>query len=166
MPKFNRLLVTLDMLSQDIVDELNLPEIQQNEKISSHYLKLITQYWQASESLQHCANELTEKGFSKAISEKRMCVHLVNKKVLLIQNRLLEYAIEYYKTNIRIDELRDVDFSENADKRFDLLTTRAIKYKSQYKVVARALNKIEYQRLIKSVGLPKFDWGWDTIIAP
>ncbi|MFA3792861.1 hypothetical protein AB6T38_17270 [Aliiglaciecola sp. SL4] len=166
MFNFNRLLVTLDMLSQDILEELNSPEVQKNQHISSEYLKLITQYWKVSLDLALSATDFTERGFTNAIAEKGMCGHLVNKKMLLIQNRLLEYVVEYYNTSIRIEKLRDVDFSENADKRFDLLTTRAVKYRSQYKVVAKALDRIEYQRLIDGVGLPLFDWSWETVISP
>ncbi|GAA6186795.1 MULTISPECIES: hypothetical protein [Alteromonadaceae] len=166
MSNFNRLLVTLEMLSQDILEELNSPEIQQNQHISIQYLKLITQYWKTSLKLAESATDLTEKGFSYAITEKGICEHLVNKKMLLIQNRLLEYVVEYYNTSIRIEKLRDVDFSENADKRFDLLTTRAVKYRSQYKVVAKALDPVEYQRLITGIGLAAFDWSWQTVTSP
>ncbi|GAB2707522.1 hypothetical protein Q4574_20765 [Aliiglaciecola sp. 3_MG-2023] len=166
MSNFNRLLVTLDMLFEDILEELNSQKIQQNQRISTRYLQLITQYWKTSLSLAQSATDFTEKGFSNAIVENGICVHLLNKKMLLIQNRLLEYVVEYYNTSIRIEKLRDVDFSENADKRFDLLTTRAVKYRSQYKVVAKALNRTEYQRLIEGIGLPPFDWNWETVISP
>lgn len=159
MSNFNRLLVSLDMLCQELYEELSSADIVGDQVVSARYLVLLEKYVDISNALQESANELTEKGFSKAIHHQSICAHLVSKKMLMIQNRLLALVLDYYETANKAEQIRHDDFTPNGDIRFDLLTTRAIKAKAQFKTIARALTKSDYQKLIKGTGLATFDWG-------
>jgi hypothetical protein len=106
MATFNRQLVVLDMLTQDMCDELALPTVQQSGIVSSRYNQLLQQYLEASKTLEALAKDSTEKGFSDAIVAKGICRHLVSKKMLLVQNRLLEYVVDYYLTADKLEPIR------------------------------------------------------------
>jgi hypothetical protein len=80
-----------------------------------------------------------------------------------VQNKLLSYVIEYYQAKQKLDPIRETDFSEQAEVRFDLLTTKVIKSKSKYRTVAKAMAVKDYLNLIKAIGLAEFDWGWDKL---
>lgn len=163
MATFNRQLVALDMLTQDLSDELASPEIRQNSIVSARYIQLLQQYLDASKTLETLAKSFTEKGFSDGIIAKGICRHLVNKKMLLVQNRLLEYVIDYYLTAVKLQPIRYADFSEQAEIRFALLTTKSIKLKSQFSTVAKAMSKSDYSILMRGIGLAEFDWRWDVL---
>jgi hypothetical protein len=163
MATFNRQLVALDMLTQDMCDELALPTVQQSGIVSSRYNQLLQQYLEASKTLEALAKDSTEKGFSDAIVAKGICRHLVSKKMLLVQNRLLEYVVDYYLTADKLEPIRYLDFSEQAEIRFALLTTKSIKVKSQFSTVAKAMSKADYSKMINGIGLAEFDWHWDLL---
>lgn len=163
MAHVNRLLVSLDMLSQDLFDELDDVADTSEPKVSEHYLELLAQYAQFSDTLEQRSIELTERNFTQAIQHSGMCSHLVNKKMLLVQNKLLTYVLEYYTASRKANGIRNHDFSQQAEVRFDLLTTKAIKSKSQFKTLARELTKEDYANLLKGMALADFDWSWDII---
>lgn len=164
MSNFNRLLVSLDMLCQDLHEELGSVQVMQNQTVSERYLVLLKNYVSISLELQQSAQDLTEKGFSKAINDHGQCTHLVNKKMLMIQNRLLAYVVDYYTAATKAEQIRHDDFSAGGEIRFDLLTTRAIKSKAQFKTIIRALSKSEYANLLQGTGLAKFDWGREVLL--
>lgn len=164
MATFNRQLVALDMLTQDMSEELASSEIQQSNLVSARYIQLLQQYLEASKTLEGIAATFTEKGFSDAIITQGMCPHLVSKKMLLVQNRLLEYVIDYYLTAVKLEPIRYADFSEQAEIRFALLTTKSIKLKSQFSTVAKAMCKSEYTILMRGIGLAEFDWRWEALV--
>lgn len=163
MTTFNRQLVALDMLSQDMADELRVADVQSSKLVPSRYLDLLNQYLKASCILAEVAESFTENGFSDAIDASGMCAHLVNKKMLLVQNRLIEYVIQYYQASFKAGDIRDADFSERAEIRFALLTTKSIKLKSQYRTVAKAMSRPDYEKMTAGIGLADFDWCWDLL---
>ncbi len=158
-----RQLITLDMLGQDLIDELACPLIQKTQQISSTYLSLLQQYLDGSLLLAKLATPLTDYEFTELIRNHGTCDHLHSKKLLLVQNKLLSYVIEYYQAKQKLDPIRETDFSEQAEVRFDLLTTKVIKSKSKYRTVAKAMAVKDYLNLIKAIGLAEFDWGWDKL---
>lgn len=163
MHTFSRQLIALDMLSQEMADELLLPEIQHSHHVTSQFLKLLKHYCEASKALEILADDLTENGFTDAVIAQNVCLHLVNKKVLRVQNKLLEYVTEFYHASRRAELIRHDEFNQQADIRFDLLSTRAIKFKSQYRTVAKAMKRKDYEGLVRGIGLPEFDWRWELL---
>ncbi|GAA0859752.1 hypothetical protein GCM10009114_34370 [Aliiglaciecola litoralis] len=151
------------MLSQDLQEELSLFGESADQIISERYLVLLNKYAELSNGLQASAQELTEKGFIKAVKQQGMCTHLVSKQMLMIQNRLLGYVLDYYDAANKAEQIRHADYSSGGDIRFDLLTTRAIKSKAQFKTIARALAKTDYKNLQSGVGLAEFDWGHEKL---
>lgn len=165
MSSISRLLVTLEMLTDEMAEELALPHVNTGRKVSSRYLSLLKQVQHTSEDLLGLASDFTENGFSDAIAEHKICTYLVNKKVLMVQNKLLEYAVKYYDASQRAEQIRHDEFNPQADIRFDLLSTRAIKIRAQYKTIAKAMKESDYQRLQRGIGLAEFDWGWEVLMS-
>ncbi|MEP1382479.1 MAG: hypothetical protein ABJK64_01655 [Paraglaciecola sp.] len=163
MPSLQRQLVTLEMLVEELADELGLLLAQVKPEISLHYLALLKQYLKSCKLLAYEADTHTEQGFSEIIINQGICTHLVSKKMLFVQNKLITYAIEYYDATSKLNDIRDIDFSEQADIRFDLLNVKAIKLKAQFRTVATAMSEPDYCMLQKGACLPDFDWGWDNL---
>lgn len=159
MPSIKQLLLTLNILAEDIADEL--AESDGLILVSKSYIDLLKQYLKTSTTLSQLVESYTDKEFKEIIKARGICLHLVNKKMLMIQNKLLTYLIEYSNAASRLDKIRDADFSVQAEIRFDLLTTRAVKSKSQFKTVADALSDKEYQSLVSGIGLPELGWRED-----
>ncbi|MEP0354531.1 MAG: hypothetical protein ABJH06_18210 [Paraglaciecola sp.] len=163
MPSLQRQLVTLEMLVEELTDELRLLLTEVEPEVSLHYLALLKQYLTGCKLLAVEAKDHTEYGFSEIIINQGICTHLVSKKMLYVQNKLMAYAIEYYAAKAKLDRIRDLDFSEQADIRFDLLNVKAIKLKAQFRTVATAMSKADYSMLLNGACLPDFDWGWDKL---
>lgn len=157
MSSFKQQLLTLNLLSEGMTDELS--ECKETDVLASPlYVDLLKQYLETSKSLSVLASSYTDMEFKSAIQNRGICLHLMNKKMLMIQNKLVNYLIDYFEATFRLNEIRDADFSENANIRFDLLSVRAIKSKSQFKTVADALTDSEYQILQSEIGLPELNW--------
>lgn len=163
MPSLQRQLVTLEMLVEELADELETLVTQKKPVVSSHYLVLLKQYLKGCKILAEEAVNYTEHGFSQIIADQGICTHLVSKKMLFVQNKLITYVIDYYGASAKLNDIRDIDFSEQADIRFDLLNVKAIKLKAQFRTVAKSMNKSDYCLLQKGACLPDFDWGWDEL---
>ena len=163
MPSLQRQLVTLEMIVEELLDELEHLNALVNPSVSARYLILIKQYLEASTVLALEANHYTEQGFSRVISTHGICTHLVSKKMLFVQNKLIAYVVKYYDATAKLDAIRDCDYSEYADKRFDLLNVKAIKLKAQFRTGAMAMNEHDYCALQRGGCLPAFDWGWDRL---
>ncbi|MCF2950488.1 hypothetical protein L0668_20435 [Paraglaciecola aquimarina] len=160
MSAIHRQLIALDMLAQDLIEEL---DGLCSERVTQQYLALLKQYHIHGLSLADEVETLSDYDFSKWITQHQVCRFLISKKLLLVQNRLVGYVLDYYDASRKSDEIRHSDFSEHADRRFDLLTTKAIKARSQYRTVAKAMNQNDYLKLIEYIGLPLFDWGWEQL---
>ena len=160
MSSIHRQLVALDMLAQDLIDELG---DLTSETVTEQYLALLKQYHKYGLKLANEVETLSEYEFSALITQHQVCRYLISKKLLLVQNRLVGYVIDYYDASRKTNEIRDTDFSEQAELRFDLLTTKAIKAKAQYRTVAKAMHQGDYLKLIQFVGLPLFDWDWPLL---
>lgn len=156
-------LTSMEMLHEDMVDECNLVKEDPNPSVTERFLRLLGQYKLASEAFESMAEEFTELGFMEYVTQQHSCIHLVNKKVLLVQNKLLGYAYDYYKASQKVEGIRHTQFDEQADKKFDLLSTKAIKHKSQFRTLAKAMKRNDYESLMEGIGLPEFDWGWDRL---
>ena len=156
-------LTSMEMLHEDMVDECELVKRDDNPIVTESFLRFLEQYKDASDAFEKMADEFTELGFVEYITQQQSCLHLVNKKVLMVQNKLLGYAFDYYEASLKAESIRHTEFNEQADKKFDLLSTRAIKLKSQFRTVAKAMKQTDYENLIEGIGLPEFDWGWERL---
>lgn len=157
MSSFKQHLLTLNLLSEDMIDKLS-EQKESDGSVSQSYVDLLKQYLETSISLSTLAATYTDMEFKSAIQNRGICLHLLNKKMLMIQNKLVKYLIDYFEATFRLNMIRDVDFSEQANIRFDLLSVRAIKSKSQFKTVADALSDSEYRNLQDGIALPDLRW--------
>ena len=78
-------LTSMEMLHEDMVDECNLIKRDPNPSVTERFLRLLEQYKLASVAFERMAEEFTELGFVEYITQQQSCIHLVNKKVLLVQ---------------------------------------------------------------------------------
>lgn len=161
----NRDLIALDILAQDMAEELALPQVINNQCVSEVYIRLMEQYFKKSTSLEKQTTDLSEYEFSNMISSSRLCLHLTTKKMLLVQNRLLGFVVDFYTAKTKLDKIRHVDFSEQADIHFELLNTKTIKLRSQFRTAALAMKKSDYAVFMQAVCLADFDWGWQTLMV-
>ncbi|MGJ8681301.1 hypothetical protein [Paraglaciecola sp.] len=160
MSAIHRQLIALDMLAQDLVDEL---AYFKSNQVTKPYLSLLSQYHKHAVTLADEVGIFSDYDFSELIAQHQVCRFLLSKKLLIVQNKLVGYVIDYYDASRKLDKIRDTDFSVQAELRFDLLTTKAIKARAQFKTVATAMHKNDYLNLIKNIGLPLFDWNWDLL---
>ena len=75
---------------------------------------------------------------------------------------LLCYVLQHWETSRKIDAILADQFDENADKRLDLLQVKNIKAKSQFKTVAGAMGKRDYELFVQNMGLNHPDWTWQA----
>lgn len=171
MSTITRKLIALDMLHQDIVDEWDafseqtLPQHYRSEHhscafVSAQYLKLMARYLEECRQIIFLAKDLKDNTFSDVVLSSGAITHFSNKQMLLVQCRLLEYVLAFYSASQKADKILASEFDDRADKRLDLLQTKAIKARSQFKTVALAMGQSDYHEFQQTLCLPETDWGW------
>lgn len=159
MSSISRKLVSLDMLREDMHEEYEYVDHKSNEA----YLKLLTQYLHQCQALFLDAEPLADHVFIDAIEASGTHLHIVNKQMLRVQIRLLEYVLDYYVASEKASEIQQNDFGSAADRRLDLLQTRAIKAKNQFRIVAEAMGAIDLAAFLEAACLAESDWGWKAL---
>ncbi len=159
MPTISRKLITLDILNVDMQEEGK----HVDKKISTGYLELLQQYLDECKLLLALAGELRESVFSGMVESSGTCLHITNKRMLSVQIRLLEYVLVYYNASQKIEVIQASEFGSQADRRLGLLQTKAIKARSQFKTVAKAMGRSDLQAFILATYLPEFHWGWKAL---
>ena len=175
MLTITRKLITLDMLHQDMVDESEQgseriqPQQRHGEHhscalVSANYLKLLACYLEECRQVTFLAKALKDNAFSDLVSSSGTLSPFSNKQMLSVQSRLLEYVLAFYSASNKADKILASEFGDQADKRLDLLQTKAIKARSQFKTVALAMGKNDYQVFKTALCLPEQDWAWSTLV--
>lgn len=159
MQTFTRTLINLDILNQDLRDI----EHREAKLISSEYQKLLHQYLEKCQSLFALATSMNEHEFSEIVTASGTCAHISSKRMLGVQIKLIQYVLDFYSANAKIKQLQANEFDSKADKRLDLLQTKAVKARSQFKTVAKAMGKADLQEFARIMGLPKADWSWEAL---
>ena len=154
-----RALINLDMLTEDLQDQ----DCRVSNSVSDGYLKLLQQYLEKSHTLLSQVNDMTEHEFSEIAHASGTCKHITSKRMLGIQIKLIQYVLSYYSASVKIAKLQASEFDSYADKRLDLLQTKAVRARSQFKTVAKAMGKTDLQGFIETLGLPDVDWGWGAL---
>lgn len=173
MSTITRKLIALDMLHQDMADEWEalceqtLPPHYRSEHhscalVPAQYLKLLARYLEECRQIIVLAKDLKDSTFSDLVLSSGAITHFSNKQMLLVQCRLLEYVLAFYSASHKADKILASEFGDRADKRLDLLQTKAIKARSQFKTVALAMGKSDYQEFKQALCLPQADWGWQV----
>lgn len=158
MSTVSRKLITLDMLREDLSEE-DIPV----EGVPDSYLKLLEQYLSECRALLFLAGDLKDGVFVDIVATSGTCLHITNKRMLKVQIRLLEYVLAYYDATHKAEKIQAFEFDSQADRRLDLLQTKAIKARSQFKTVAQAMGPSDLQELIDATCLPEFDWSWKAL---
>lgn len=161
MISLTRQLVALDMLCLELADHAQPAE--QHQAVTDKYLQLLQQFCQLAQKLSESAEAYSDYQFVSAVNQAGLSIQFKNKRMLLVYRRLSEFALEYYQVNHKIMAIRDSQFDAHAEQRLQLLQTRAIKAKVQFKTVAQALGKKDYQQFVASLGLPAADWDWQVL---
>lgn len=156
MNSVSRQLVALDMLSQDL-------EETSAEQAPKQYERVLRQYLSQLEKLEILAAPLTENGYTQAVDASNLCAELRTKKMVTIYIRLLEFILKYFELDAKAQVILDKQFDERSDRRLDLLQSRAIKARNQFKIVAKALGEEDYRRFCATLSLSREDWGWQSL---
>lgn len=166
MSTLNRHIVALEMLHQDMQDRLgsrNESNADAAIAMEDAYLKLLSQYAKTCQDLLESADDLTERHFAERMKENPHTAHLTSRRMLEVQIRLLQFVADFYAANNKVLAIRVDDFGSGADVRLELLQTKAIRAKNQFKTVVQAMGAEEYQTLMVNLALPANDWGWQKL---
>lgn len=158
MSTVSRKLITIDMLREDLLDE----DITV-DNVPDSYLKLLAQYLKECRALLLLAKEFKDSVFADTVASSGTCLHIINKQMLKVQIRLLEYVLDYYDATHKAEKIQACEFDSQADKRLDLLQTKAIKARAQFRTVAQAMGPTDLQEFIEATALPEFDWSWKAL---
>ena len=163
MSSITRQIVATDMLSQELLDLREETPLSQPHEADDDYIKLLTQFTTQLKRLATVAEHETENSFSGLMANSHNCNHIKSKQMLMIHCRLLDFVLEFYAANSKANKLLSNEFDQLADQRLNLLQTKAIKARAQYKTVAQALGKSDYQAFTQHAGLPERDWSWEAL---
>ncbi|MDC8832425.1 hypothetical protein [Alteromonas gilva] len=149
-----RHLVNLDMLLADV-------EMLDTSQYSNHaHQKLLLEIQSVLEQLEIAVQHETVSSFQKAVAATGLAKALEDKRMPGIYKRLIGYVLQYWQADKKAAEILASEFDGNADKRLELLQVKGIKAKSQFKTVARAMGRTDYEHFIKALGLVHDDWLW------
>ncbi|NVK55534.1 MAG: hypothetical protein HWE26_07960 [Alteromonadaceae bacterium] len=151
-----RQLVNLDMLFAD-VEMLGISEYS-----SDTHRKLLLDIQNVLEQLEIAVQHETVSSFQKAVAATGLSKALEDKRMPGIYKRLIGYVLQYWQADKKAAEILASEFGGNADKRLELLQVKGIKAKSQFKTVARAMGKTDYEHFISALGLMHEDWLWSS----
>lgn len=151
-----RHLINLDMLLAD------LEMLHASEYGQAGHAKLLRDIQTVLKAIDDVAKGETVASFQKAVSTTGLAKAMEDKRMPGIYNRLIGYVLEYWQTSEKIEAILADQFDENADKRLDLLQVKNIKAKSQFKTVARAMGKHDYELFVQNLGLNHPDWAWQA----
>ena len=160
MLTLTRQLLALNMLIQDLHLEAEQLEAGDEACNNQAFIKLLKQCHQQSQSIMALVDDMTEYEFVTNTEITNLDFEIASKRLFSIYTRLLEFVIDYYVARRKAMAILENEFSSFADKQLDLLQTKAIKAKSQFKTVSQALGKEEYQNFLSQHGLPEHEWGW------
>ena len=159
MQTVTRKLINLDMLLEDLLDasdNSNQPLIDWSDS----YLKLLKQYLKECQQLLQLIVDLKEHEFVALVGGSGACSHIKGKRMLGVQIRLIEYVIDVHVASVKVARLQASEFDDYADKRLNLLQTKIVKARSQFKTVAKAMGEVDLHLFISALGLPVSEWGW------
>ncbi|GGF85517.1 hypothetical protein [Alteromonas lipolytica] len=149
-----RHLVNLDMLLTDI------EMLDASEYGGQAHIRLFKEIQRTLEGLDMAAQQETVSSFQKAVIHAGLAGPLEDKRMPGIFRRLIGNVLEYWEAHTKAEHILNSQFDGNADKRLELLQVKSIKAKSQFKTVARAMGRTDYQHFIEALGLNHEDWQW------
>ncbi|MCY7296113.1 hypothetical protein [Alteromonas sp. a30] len=159
MSPISRKLVSLDMLREDMLEASE----NANHEVNAVYLKMLSQYLSQCQSLMVEAEALSDHVFIEAIEASGTHLHILNKQMLRVQIRLLEYVLDYYSATQKAGKIQQSEFDSYADKRLGLLQTRAIKARNQFRIVAEAMGAQDLAAFLEAACLSPNDWSWQAL---
>lgn len=151
-----RHLVNLDILLTDI------EMLDGSEYGSQTHIKLLKGVQLVLGELEVAAQSETVASFQKAVVNSGLAGPLEDKRMPGIFKRLIGNVLEYWDAHGKAAQILDSQFDGNADKRLELWQVKAIKAKSQFKTVARAMGRTDYLHFIDALGLTHEDWQWQV----
>lgn len=159
MSPISRKLISLDMLREDMFEEWD----ETGKVVSASYLKMLGQYLSQCRALMMEAETLNDHMFIDAIDASGTHLHILNKQMLRVQIRLLEYVLDYYQATQKAAKIQQSEFDSYADKRLGLLQTRAIKARNQFRTVAEAMGEQDLAAFLEAACLSQNDWSWQAL---
>jgi len=159
MATLQRQLVNLEILADD------MSALVHTSHWTDPHIKLIEAYQIALQQLLNSINTDTDHEFKKRIEASALAKVLDSKRMLSVHLKLIEYILTYWDASQKAAEILESHFTEQADKRLELLQVKAIRAKSQLKTVATAMGKADYQKFVDLLNLSDAQWQWQALVA-
>lgn len=159
MATLQRTLVNLEMLSEDV------SLLGSAERYAETHLRLLHSILSVLSELETLVTHETENGFQMLLKGSLFEDKFESKRMVNVYKKLVEYVITSWEATQKANLIIADNFDEQADKRLELLQTKAIKAKSQLKTVATAMGKLDYEKFTHLFGLSAQEWLWDTLRA-
>ncbi|WP_026377476.1 hypothetical protein [Aestuariibacter salexigens] len=163
MSSLTRDIIAIDMLKQELAEKSVTHPTDTSDGVSTDYLQILKQCLARCKIFQKDIEPLSEFEFTQLVTSSTLEYPVSSKQLFAIYVRLLEFVQEFYQARDKIVHIQENEFGDSADRRLDLLQTRAIKAKSQFKTVAKALGVEEYRSFVHQHGLPKDGWDWEQL---
>lgn len=154
MHSLQRQLVNLDILISDI-EALN-----SQAYASAQHAHLLNDVQHVLRQIDESAKHETVTSFQRMVLQSGLEKIFADKRMPAIYLRLLDYVLQYWAAQQKADTILQGEFNDNADKRLELLQVKCVKAKTQFKTVAQAMGRIDYEIFLRSFGLTHEDWGW------
>lgn len=161
MHSARRTIINLEMLSEEMHDDLMA--VHKEAVVSTDYLNLLHAYQMKLAVLEEEVSAVTDMQLSHMLNGSVLAKTIINKRMLSVQIRLLNYVSEYYLATQKADAILNEDFAEQADQRLNILQSRAIKMRKQLKTVAEAMGREDYSNFVVNTPLPSTDWSWQRL---
>ncbi|MBU3023165.1 hypothetical protein [Aestuariibacter sp. A3R04] len=151
-----RHLVNVDMLLSDI------DALKQQPYSRLAHSRLLTALKNELAALSRVIEHETVYSFHQAVVTIGLESTLPAKRMADIYARLINYVLEYWEAQEKVDSIIDSCFDTNAEKRLQLLQVKAIRAKTQFKTVAKAMGDHDYTHCIAVLGLSQENWVWQN----
>ncbi|RDV24854.1 hypothetical protein DXV75_12325 [Alteromonas aestuariivivens] len=159
MPSLQRQLVNLDILC----DDLGL--LDAHDYASAAHRKLLAQYQSILKQLQIAALDVTEAQYEATLRNTEFSRLLGSKRMIGVHIRLIEHVLEHWAASEKVEQILASEFDEKADRRLNLLQTKAVRARSLIKAVASAMGQEDYQRFAAVLGLAHPQWQWRALVG-
>lgn len=159
MATLQRQLVNLEMLADD------LSALALKSHWTAVHIKLIEAYQIALQHLLSSMSSEAEHEFKRRIETSALAQVIESKRMLSVHLKLIGYILTYWDASEKAAEILESNFTEQADKRLELLQVKAIRAKSQLKTVATAMGEADYQKFINLLNLSDAQWQWQVLVA-
>lgn len=159
MASTQRALINLEILSDDILS------LAHNDLQDDKHLLLLRDFLTSLNGFNALIEHETEASFKTMLQGSSFEGVFEKKGMVKVYIKLLGFVTTAWQASNKAKLIIEDNFESDADKRLELLQTKAIRAKSQLKTVASAMGYRDYQKFLSALALDCPQWQWDTLRA-